>query len=328
MKILHITFHEGCQKNINFVCQSLGHTVETQKATWNYNIGFDRAKEIWNQYKDYYNQFDAIITSDTAPLSRIFLQNNYDSKLIIWICNRFDYYDASTIDCEFPDNQYYDLMRSTKYKKNVKVFSYTAFEYEYAQKYRNVDFGSNIIKPCAFIEDNTTNSAFSNNLEKSKIFVIPRYHNDMLFMNLAAKCDELGINNFPHHYNGPSDLKDIKGIIHLPYSWSNFSIFEQWSIGNVHFIPSYSYMMNLYLQNNYHIQEAYGVKDGLFSCSEWYLPEHRDLFIYFDSWDHLKQLTIDDNLIMNKKNKCLAFSEQHTNKMLQLWDNAITNWNL
>ena len=33
-----------------------------------YNVGHERAQNIWNKHKDYFNQFDAIITSDTAPL--------------------------------------------------------------------------------------------------------------------------------------------------------------------------------------------------------------------------------------------------------------------
>ena len=89
MKILHITYHNGCKITLDYVAQSLRHEITTQFADWNYNIGHNRAIDVWNKHKDYYNQFDIIITSDTCPLARIFLQNNYSGKLIIWICNRF-----------------------------------------------------------------------------------------------------------------------------------------------------------------------------------------------------------------------------------------------
>ena len=54
MKILHITFHDGCEKTLNFVSKMLGYDIVVQRADWNYNIGYDRANELWNRYKDYY----------------------------------------------------------------------------------------------------------------------------------------------------------------------------------------------------------------------------------------------------------------------------------
>ena len=118
LKVLHISFHHGCQNDLEYIAQQLKFDLEfmtysddSVKGSDIYNITHDRALNNWNKNKDYYNSFDIIITSDTVPLSRIFLQNNFKKKLIIWICNRFDYAhqpDAKKIG--FPDKEYFDLI--------------------------------------------------------------------------------------------------------------------------------------------------------------------------------------------------------------------------
>jgi hypothetical protein len=321
MKILHITYHNGCKMTLDFVAKSLGHDIITQFPDWNYNIGHNRAIEIWNKHKEYYSQFDVIITSDTCPLARIFLQNDYPGKLIIWVCNRFDYADGASNDCGFPDPEYYNLISNAKSKNNVKIFSYTKFEYEYAQKYKNIWLGSDIIKPCAFIDENKISSAFPSHIDKSNIFFIPSYHNDTIFINLKEKCDQLNINSYSGRYNGPLDLKGIKGIIHIPYGWSNLALFENWSIGNVYLIPSKNFILNMSKQHNFWWQDTYAI--DLIESSEWYFPEHQDMFLYFNNWNHLKELANNEELIKNKKQKVLQFSNNHTYKMLNKWKEAL-----
>jgi hypothetical protein len=326
MKLLHITFHRGCELNLNYVAKQLGHEITTQYADCGYNIGHVRAEDVWNKHKDYYNQFDLIITSDTAPLSRILLQNNYTGKLIIWVCNRFDYCDQATNDCQFPDEEYYQIFRNATNKPNVKIFSYTKFEHEYAAKYRNVIWPENTIKPCSFIEQSTMESAFPSHINKKEIFLIPPYHNDTIFMNLKNKCDSLGISSYNGRYNGPSDLENIKGIIHIPYAWSNLALFENWSLGNVYLIPSKNFLLQLSLQGNFFWSPPF--PHECVESSEWYLPEHKDLFIYFDNWNHLKNLISDSDLLATKRQLALQFSNIHTLNMLNKWKDAFDKWRI
>lgn len=320
MKILHVTYHQGCRINTNYVCKELGYDLETQMADWNYNIGHKRAEEVWNKHKDYYNSFDVVITSDTAPLSRIFLQNNFSKKLIVWVCNRFDYYDGATNDCSFPDPEYYQIIKNSIGKNNVKFFSYTKFEHEYAQKYRGINWGSETIKPCSFYDRTPPENLALNGIDRGSTFFIPPYHNDTIFMNLKSKCDQLGIKAYAGRYNGPLDLMGIKGVIHIPYAWSNLALFENWSLGNVYFVPSKNFLIKLASQHNFFWSPPFPLES--IESSEWYLPEHKDLFIYFDSWDHLKMLSLNDNLIQDKKKKVLEFSKAHTAQMLKKWDKA------
>lgn len=324
MKILHVTYHHGCRLNIDYVCKTLGYDVTTQIANWNYNIGKNLANHIWEKHKDYYNSFDCVITSDTAPLSRIFLQNNYSKKLIIWVCNRFDYYDQygfNDLDQEkFPDKAYYDLFREGITRKNVKVYSYTKFEHEYADFKSGINWNE-IIKPCAVAFEKSEKTAFPESVIKSNTFLITKYHNDTIFMDLKAKCDSLGIQNYCGQYYGPHDLEGIKGIIHIPYAWANLAMFENWSLGTVYFIPSKSFILKLMKDGPFFWSPPFPTQ--YIESSEWYLPEHKDLFIYFDSWEHLKNLTKDDALIKAKKNKVLDFSNSHTQICLDKWKEAL-----
>ena len=127
LKVLHLNFHLGCSKDFEEVGKELGLDVTTWyvlaadlprehfdgKTRGNavYNISHERALNVWNKHKDYFETFDVIVTSDTAPLSRIFLQNGWKKPLLIWVCNRFDYYDGETYDGKFPDQEYYNLIR-------------------------------------------------------------------------------------------------------------------------------------------------------------------------------------------------------------------------
>lgn len=317
MRVLHVTHHAGCKIAVDFVCAELGHEVETQHANWNYNMSADLADEIWNEHKEYYNGFDVVVTSDTASLSRIFLQNNFDNRLIIWVCNRFDYHDVVTNIVGFPDPAFYDLFRNASNMPNVSVRSYTKFEHEYAMKYRNVAWDTDVVKPCNFTDKQSV-SAFPDHIDKSEVFLVTRYHNDNIFMDLKAVCDGLGIPTYRGEYNGPTDLKGIRGIIHIPYAWSNLALFENWAMGLVYFIPSKHFLLELAsTKPNFFWSPPFDT--SLIESSEWYLPEHKDLFAYFDSFGALCRMTKDDEMINGMKSKIKEFSDKHITHTLAQW---------
>ena len=74
MKILHLSFHYGCISDLDTVFKTLGHEVVHQfnKRKIPYTISEQLAHQLWNQHKNYYNEFDIIITSDTVALYKIF----------------------------------------------------------------------------------------------------------------------------------------------------------------------------------------------------------------------------------------------------------------
>lgn len=328
-KILHISFHRGCIREIEAVAKNLNWNLTSlyvqehlpkekfdgvTKNNGIYNITAQRAKNIWRRHQTYFNQFDIIITSDTAPLSRIFLQNNYQGQLIIWVCNRFDYYDKSSGERGFPDQAYYDLLSRATRNPKVKFIAYNEFETFYALN-KNVDIGNDCIKPCGF--------SWGSLNQYHKIvptdFFIPPYINNQK-LDLIKICKQYQIPTVSFHYDGPECLKNAKGIINIPGAWSNFALFENLANGVPYFVPSKKFMLHL-LEHGAWMPNSNFAKDSL-HLSEWYCSEMQDVLIYFDSWDDLKH-KIDTSDFSFLKNRCLAFANDHKIKMLERWLNII-----
>ena len=157
MKFLHLTFNGIYELEIEYLLKKLGHeisamkfddeitdtTIQAYEETKMYDVTHKRAQDCWEKNKDYFYTFDGIITSETCPISRTFLQNNWSKLLIIWVCNRFDY----AIQPEFLDPEFYTLLRSIKDRKNVYIFGNTFIENIYSVNAKNVDIGNFIIKP-------------------------------------------------------------------------------------------------------------------------------------------------------------------------------------
>ena len=332
LKILHLTFHQGCAKEFEAVANIFGHDVTTwwipglaprsfdgtSQGNVLYNISHDRAERIWNLHKKAFQQFDVVITSDTAPLARIFLQNGFTKPLIIWICNRFDYSDQASLDSDFPDAEYYQLIDQAKLQEKVTIVAYTAFEHEYA-KSKGVDTGSLVITPCApQTIPSSAPSLIPTSVAKEETFFLPPYWNETSYMNLSDHCHALGIFCFCGRYNGPADLKEFKGIIHLPYAWSNFALFENIASGVPYFLPSPKFLQTLVREATYwHMNSSYLIQKK-FWLSEWYKPDRKEIFIYFDSWSDL-QHKIQTTDYTALKNKIKTYAKEHQTLMLERW---------
>lgn len=334
LKVLHLSFHHGCVKDFEVVANELGLDLtswyilkskedhdkfDPRCPDWNaiYNISHERAERIWQANKDYFNQFDAIITSDTAPLSRVFLQNGWKKPLIIWICNRFDYYDG-VWDGRFPDREYYDLMNKAKYQSNVKVVGYVAYEHFYART-RGVDTGNLVIKPCGAVEKALRyegKSYIPEHVNKSETFFIPPRLQEHQVQHMLNICASLGIKAYCGGYNGPADLKDFKAVIHFPYAWSNLALFENMQLGLAHFVPSIRFLRELYMSQESGNYRFFAL-DNL-EYSEWYCPDNKDAIVYFDSWQDLKHKieTIDFVALREKVRAC---GRAHNHEMLARW---------
>ena len=323
IKVLHISFHRGCQNDIEYICNIFGFNLSFMAfddgTNGKYNIGKERAQLYWDKHKDYFNSFDIIITSDTAPISRVFLQNNFQKKLIIWICNRIDYYDAASLDCNFPDNEYYHLINSAKNNVNVSIIGYTAFENYYCTL-KHLNVGNKVIKPIGKVSSTYTLLNETNIEHKKEQFFVPYYHNDTIMINLKDKLLELGIPAYSGKYNGPLDLKGYKGIIHIPYAWSNLALFENLQNNLIYFIPSQKFLIELKKDKDFFWSPPY-IENKLY-MSEWYCEELTNIIVYFDNWDDLinKINTID---YINQKNMILNFCKIHTENELKKWQEIL-----
>jgi len=323
-----MSFHQGCINDFAEVSRELGLNttdwyIHDSRRAFDplavgndiYNITAERAQRVWQLNKDYFNEFDAIVTSDTAPLSRIFLQNNWKKPLIIWICNRFDYADNQTKRGRFPDAAYYDLFRSAITMPKVKIISYTPYEHFYAHQ-KKVPISTHTIRPIGNLpikQDAAFKSGIPESVIKSEtIFIYPRMSAKQAEY-VQKKCTNLGITTHYGTYKGPDDLTDFKGILYFPYAWSNLALFENIQRGIVHFVPSKKFALK-------HAQ-----KEALprftqrnFQLCDWYCDEYEDLFVYFDSWQDLKdKIEHTDYAAMRTKIKKAGIAHWHKN--LGMW---------
>ena len=329
LKLLHLTFHKGCVREVEGVAKALGLELTTwyihdlpphffdEQTQGNalYNIGHERAERIWEKHKQFFDQFDAIMTSDTVALSRIFLQNHCAQPLIIWISNRFDYHDGASLDCIFPDGEFYELLRKAAVSPAVTIVASCPYEHYYA-KQRGVDTGNLVIKPCAaFIED-IQKPVIPSSINKSVSFFVPNYHNEAL---LSKKCKALQIPHYKGPFAGPQELGEFKGVIHLPYSWSTIALYMNTQMGLPYFIPTPSFMKVLARRGNYWHQNGEMLfQHSLFHLSEWYTKENQDFFVYFDSWKDLKKKIVKSDFPFLKK-RVKAAAERHKEVMLSRW---------
>jgi hypothetical protein len=321
LKVLHISFHKGCQNDIEYIAKKLNFELTFMEyddgisiGCDKYNVTHEKAKSLWNKHKDYYNSFDIIITSDTTPISRIFLQNNFEKKLIIWICNRFDYSHQPAVN--FPDKEYYNLINDAKNRPNVHIIGYTPFENYYANNIRNLSIGYECIKPIGKIGEVYNNYISTQVEDKSNTFIISPYHNENITMDLKSIAISLGIKVYNGRYNGPKDLAEYAGVIHIPYAWSNLALFEGIQLQIPYLIPSLKFFKELFKLPNFWFQDSYAIKK--IELSEWYCKDFENAFIYFDSWDDLKYKinTVNFN---NHKELLKKIGDKHENNMLDKW---------
>ncbi len=331
LRVLHLTFHGGCIKDLSHVGQQLGVDI----THWNplsdkrnsyrflgtdsehpmavYNLTHERAERVWKANKHYFESFDLIITSDTAQLSRVFLQNGWSKPLIIWVCNRFNYCVGPGSGRGF-DAEFYSLFERAMHMSNVFVRAYTPFEHYFAALYR-VDIRGPIIKPIGSEEGVCVDSLIPSYInKKDTVFVYPGFPGCVQEAKdyITRRVSDLGVAVFSGKYNGPDDLKDFKGVVYFPYQASNFALFENLQRGIVHFVPSERF-----------IEECVGRQDPIYYWHEpyyceWYFGVHRDIFVYFDSWDDLKvKIERTDYTAMRKKIK--QFAVYHRDSMLAEW---------
>jgi hypothetical protein len=321
------------------VCDTLGHEVEhmnftedleetkeIDKSKWNYEISSNLARNFWWNRKEYFDKFDCIITSDTAPLSRIFLQDdNWKKKLLVWVCNRYDY--PRNMDVE-----YHQLFKKAAEDQKTKfVIPYTEIETVYAA-HKGIKIVEKPIKPIgkrSKLKDvfkNHWKSAVPESINKKEVFFLPERHNEFV-MNISGQLNNLKINHYSGKYNGPDDLKEFKGIIHFPYAWATLAFYENMQNCMTYVVPSHELYLSIASRRkelgipNFAIQdiellEKYG------KLVEVYNPENHYFVEQFSSLDELKKLTESDLTRYNSIKQKQAVL--HEEIMLERWNSYLS----
>lgn len=299
MKVLHVSHHIGCFRDQQYVLNKLGMHVDNYKFTDNvFRITKEIADDFWEKNKDIFNSYDYILISDTASLSRPFLQNIEKLKpnLIVWICNRFDYGMSG-------DNEYYNLFRSAVKNPKVKIVASTFFEKLWCMQYGiNIMFNP-VINPLGKHESdwNIPRASVFNKmygeakgLPDADVFV-PFYHNDNKFFNMSKYLRANDIYVFNGTFYSPHQLSKYKAFVTLPDTFCKWFSFEAIHNNIPVILPSAKLLLKLSKQSNYLFNiTGYGgaetLTDDLIQLSEWYNPKLQQCRYYFDDINEIPNI--------------------------------------
>jgi|DEB0MinimDraft_10_1074344.scaffolds.fasta_scaffold09337_2 hypothetical protein len=330
-EILHISHHIGCFRDQHYILDKLGFEVTNHKF---YDGTFKITKEIadnfWNDHKDQLNEFDYILTSDTAPLSRIFLENQdeFKSKLIIWICNRFDYNMED-------QTKFYELFSKAEENPNIKIVPYTYFEKIWCKEKGTNIMDRQHIPPCGinlpqFEQYMPSSKVYDSNYGKKVDIpdadvIVPIYHNDNRFFNMTEYLTQKGINVYNGGFRFIEQLKKYKAFVTMPDAFSKFLCFELIHSKIPVILPSKDFLYQLSKKPNYffNIWGSGGAnllqKEWIDWC-EWYDPNLNECRFYFDSFEEIPEIIKS----IDKESMEVSFenaSKYIESKSINLWKN-------
>lgn len=312
MNILSIGFHYGALVAIEDMLKNFGtseniYAVNSEllpidASGYHYNMTEERANSLWKEHQDFYNQYDVIITSDTAPLSRIFLQNRYKGKLIVYVCNRFDYCDGNKTDA-FPDSGYYDMLRDAMSNENVALIGYTPYEQIYCN--RHGIYLEDIIKPAL---DPLWESREKNG------YYIPAYQNNENF-KLAERCK---MDVLTGRHGGIRHLATFKAVIHLPYHWNGIANSEALSVHTPYYVPTKRFLLELVKEPGYWFQNYQDLPAWIDLC-DFYDKRLSPWLFYFDSWDDIGEIEPEYELIRDLASSVYVDSRRRLTNVFKRW---------
>jgi hypothetical protein len=141
---------------------------------------------------------------------------------------------------------------------------------------------------------------------------------------------------FGEKYSKYRDLDHIceyKAVLHFPYQVNTQSLWEYLAYNIIYFLPSKKFIYELISNTSWYYWEEKNRPFDLFiksiEISEWYTEDHKDLFIYFDSWEELKLkfVNLTDDEILKKKKLIHEFMENNNKINLEKWNILISEKN-
>jgi len=308
-----------------------------------FHITKDIANSIWRDKKSYFNSFDYIVTSDTAPLSRIFMENIDELKphVVVWICNRFDY------NME-PDPSFYELFARV-HKNNVDKFTIVPFsDFEgiyYANKQtellyhptitpiginkRELDIHIDCLKELqtSYTDDPNAKQSYKNLDEISDKIFVSIYGNDNGFFKLKEMLETNGIQCFNGGFKHPDDLRVCKAYVTFPDAFSKLLAFESIQSEVIVFLPSERFLVSLHPTSNNGTQYWFNNPFGYLNLEsiklcEWY--RYEKCRIYFDSLEDLvsKIKQLSKETIDEKKRWCRIYGKEIEETNMNRWKNV------
>lgn len=293
---LHISFHDGCLADVDYLFAGKDIKIKKikieRKISSDFDITREKAFSIAPYLRGIIGDYKNVIFSDTAPLARALsvCPDLFDGKKTFhYICNRFNY--------GVSDIKRYNQDFKTLLERKDSIFSvYTPYENYYIKKY-GINIELPVIRPTGLGINNVIKSEhMSSDFSGNNYGLLMPYLNEKIFSKKITH-DSLYFGK----YKGASELNKFNFFIHFPYAFSNYFLFELLRVGKPIYIPTISLIIKLLKSKkiNYHFQDLPRRKRYLIGntklveiikLSEWYSNEYSSFLTYFESIDHLNRL--------------------------------------
>ena len=259
-------------------------------------------------------------------LARPFLQNmdDHNLRIVIYITNRFNWGIWG-----FEDRDYYDLYANMSNHPRVTFIADNCYDQYYASLYNIMFKYIHTIRLYPDIQLNPylpiTNKLFIYN-RGSKI-------NDYKHLLEDIPYDIYGENY--DRYKDENHITEYIGYLHLPYQTNIHSLWE--NIGNaiIYFIPSKQFIKHLINTTSWYYWEEknkpFELLDISIDLSEWYNNDNIDYFIYFESWEDLRNkydeykedFFNNKSKIISKKKSILKNIKKSNTKSIYNWERIL-----
>lgn len=329
-RVLHLTNHIGTTKNINALFNQLNNSHVVETLGWNYGLYVNKlqADEIWEHYKNNILKYDILFFTDTSMNARPFLQNinDHNCVIVVYITNRYDWGIWNVTDAEF-----YELYSKLSTHKRVFFCSDNTYDQYYA-KCNNITFHLNTpIKLTPILKESLSiDQPFDT---KHKLFVYNRGTHYNMYKDMLIKLN-LSHDVFGESFSQYRDIEHIceyKAVLHFPYQTNTQSLWEYSAYNIIYFIPSKKFIYELIYNTSWYYWEEKNRPTELFiksiELSEWYISENEALFIYFDSWNELKDKVdnITERELIEKHAQISEFMKVNNNANLDKWKCIFNN---
>lgn len=316
--VLHITFHAGCEKDLQCVASHLSWNLSTLMLLredgacneW-YTMTDDIVDRLWSKFESQIMAADIVIVSDTAPLARLFAKRPV-KQLIVWVCNRINY--SCTV------SSYAEEVRRLSREPWVSYVAYTPFECEYAGRHGFDVAWKGTIRPLGSVQTPMPEAAHN-----AEIF-IGAYHNDAIALDLRSLVRPLvesaGFRiGDASRYAGAAELQTYAAVVHIPYAASNLALFEALANGIPYLLPSQRLMQSwIDKKEPLPLLSDLFVPDRNASAIEWY--RFTECFLTFDSLEEIPRLLQADCLAACRQRLVQRYAA-HKHVVLAQWGHIV-----
>jgi len=338
VSLLHISRHAGCIRDTYTTTALLGIYSEVLHFRGPYTISKEYADEDWRQNKEYYNQFDYVLTSDTTCISRIFLQhiNELKGRLIIYISNRFD----NGVENDLHYRQLF-MTVAVKRPEKITLVPFCDFETAYAlsrgvdfRHFRSIpplgdwtpisneglklDWEEEVYGPAG---DRWAGRSVSKSLEMFDTLYLNHYPNEQ-DNGMIQKCKENGIKCFLGY---AESVAAFKAMVVLPFIPCQIAPYDTIARGIVALVPTPRFLLELASRvvpgfgSYMYMDGGLGLVNGTSFCV--WTTQFKECRIQFDSGKEMLELmkNVTAAELNKKRNNCITAASLHRIGVLNAW---------